>query len=52
MVEHKMDLVMGLADQIVVLDAGRTVAVGTAEEIQGNRAVVEAYLGRGGPERC
>ncbi len=45
-VEHNMSLVMGVADQIVVLDAGRTVAIGTPGEIQGNRAVIDAYVGR------
>jgi len=45
-VEHNMSLVMGLADQIVVLDAGRTVAIGPPAEIRRNRAVIEAYVGR------
>jgi branched-chain amino acid transport system ATP-binding protein len=45
-VEHNMSLVMGVADQIVVLDAGRTVAIGPPSEIRTNRAVIEAYVGR------
>ena len=45
-VEHNMSLVMGVADQIVVLDAGRTVAIGPPAEIRRNRAVIEAYVGR------
>ena len=45
-VEHNMSLVMGVADQIVVLDAGRTVAIGAPGEIRNNRAVIEAYVGR------
>jgi branched-chain amino acid transport system ATP-binding protein len=45
-VEHNMSLVMGVADQIVVLDAGRTVAIGTPVEIRNDRAVIEAYVGR------
>ena len=44
-VEHNMSLVMGLADQIVVLDAGRTVAIGPPHEIRNNRAVINAYVG-------
>jgi branched-chain amino acid transport system ATP-binding protein len=45
-VEHNMSLVMGVADQIVVLDAGRTVAIGPPAEIRRNTAVIEAYVGR------
>ena len=45
-VEHNMSLVMGLADQIVVLDAGRTVAIGTPSDIRHNAAVIDAYVGR------
>jgi branched-chain amino acid transport system ATP-binding protein len=45
-VEHNMSLVMGVADQVVVLDAGRTIAVGSPREIRTNAAVVEAYMGR------
>jgi branched-chain amino acid transport system ATP-binding protein len=44
-VEHNMALVMGVADQVVVLDAGRTIAIGTPADIRGNRAVIEAYVG-------
>ncbi len=45
-VEHNMSLVMGVADQIVVLDAGRTVAIGPPAAIRTDRAVIEAYVGR------
>jgi branched-chain amino acid transport system ATP-binding protein len=45
-VEHNMSLVMGVADRIVVLDAGRMIADGPPAEIRTNKAVIEAYLGR------
>lgn len=45
LVEHDMHMVMGLADRVHVLNQGRTLAVGTPEEIRRNAAVIEAYLG-------
>lgn len=45
-VEHNMSLVMGVADRVFVLDAGRLIASGSPEEIQRNQKVIEAYLGR------
>ena len=45
MVEHDMGVVFGLADRISVLVYGRVLAAGTPDEIRGNRAVQEAYLG-------
>lgn len=45
-VEHNMNLVMNIADQIVVLDAGSIVADGTPAAIRGNQRVIEAYIGR------
>jgi branched-chain amino acid transport system ATP-binding protein len=45
-IEHHMDLIMGVADRIVVIDQGQWLAEGTPAEIQRNPAVLEAYLGR------
>jgi len=45
LVEHDMDFVMNLTDHIVVMDFGTKLAEGTPEEVQGNPAVLEAYLG-------
>jgi branched-chain amino acid transport system ATP-binding protein len=45
MVEHDMGVVFGLADRISVLVYGRVLAAGTPQEIRGNAAVREAYLG-------
>src|SRR5699024_795074 len=44
-VEHDMDLVMNICDQVVVLDQGEKIAEGTPEEIQNNENVIQAYLG-------
>ncbi len=44
-IEHNMDFVMKLCHRIVCMVEGKVLAVGTPEEIQGNRAVLEAYLG-------
>jgi branched-chain amino acid transport system ATP-binding protein len=45
LVEHHMGLVMSLSDQVVVLNFGRVIADGSPDEVRGDPAVTEAYLG-------
>lgn len=45
LVEHDMEVVMDIADRVVVLDFGHKIAEGTPEEIKVNPAVIKAYLG-------
>lgn len=45
LIEHNMDIVRGIADQVVFLNQGQVLGVGTAEEIMSNPALTEIYFG-------
>ena len=45
MIEHDMGIIMAIAERIMVLEFGREIATGVAEDIQNNPAVIDAYLG-------
>ncbi len=47
LVEHKMKLVMGISDRLLVLHQGETLAEGTPDEIRRNETVRRVYLGKG-----
>jgi branched-chain amino acid transport system ATP-binding protein len=47
LVEHKMKLIMGVSDRIVVLHQGRLLAQGSPDDIRANEEVRRVYLGKG-----
>lgn len=47
LIEHSMQVVMDISDEVHVLDRGRTIALGSPAEIRSNSAVIAAYLGSG-----
>ena len=47
LIEHHMQLVMGICDHVTVVNFGKLIAEGKPEEIKRNPAVIDAYLGKG-----
>ena len=44
-IDHDIDVIMDIADRVVVLDFGRRIAQGTPEQVRNDPAVIDAYLG-------
>ncbi len=45
LIEHNMEVIMGVSDRVHVMDGGRTICEGTPREVQANPEVIAAYLG-------